>query len=296
MRWESDHGVDALRKCAVTEENNYAILSRLSSLEGSFHNPQYGLKYVISGQERYYFHGKDHVIRSGEFLLVNRDQQYECSFRESETVHGYCLNIDHNFLEGVFTAMRNSESYLLDNLEPTNNSIEIFETVYSAAEPFSRFLASQVDVLTNAGSNFDGYNFYEELSFRLLLSQKKTWAEIERIKASKSSTKKELYRRLYLAKAIMDEDPSQKLNIPLLARRCALSEFHFFRSFKAVFGKSPHQYILTKRLEKANRLLKEGITSITHIAYECGFNDIFSFSKSFRKNFKMAPSSIYGKD
>jgi len=38
-------------------------------------------------------------------------------------------------------------------------------------------------------------------------------------------------------------------------------------------------------------LLKEGACHVTDLAYEAGFTDIYSFSRSFKKHFKMCPSS-----
>ncbi len=113
------------------------------------------------------------------------------------------------------------------------------------------------------------------------------------MKFKTSLAKEELYQRVNRAKNVIDEDISRKININLLAKEATLSEFHFYRSFKNAFGVSPHQYVLNKRLERSIELLKEGNYMLTEIAYRVGFNDIYSFSKSFKKRFNTCPSQLF---
>ncbi|MEO8853406.1 MAG: AraC family transcriptional regulator [Ginsengibacter sp.] len=108
---------------------------------------------------------------------------------------------------------------------------------------------------------------------------------------STNNTKPALLRQLIKAKNIMDEDVSRKVDIAMLASEATLSRFHFFKCFKNAFGMSPYQYLINKRLERSMELLKEGTCQVTDVAYEVGFTDIYSFSRSFKKHFKMCPSS-----
>lgn len=102
----------------------------------------------------------------------------------------------------------------------------------------------------------------------------------------------DLYARLQKARRIVDEDISRKININSLAREANLSAFHFSRLFKHAFGISPYQYVLNRRLERSFELLKGGDYMLTDIAYQVGFNDIYSFSKSFKKRFNICPSKL----
>lgn len=80
------------------------------------------------------------------------------------------------------------------------------------------------------------------------------------------------------------------LSVEDLAIIEGLSLSSFKRKFKAVFGTSPTQYIKSKRLEKAQELLEKTSLRISDIAYDCGFNDISYFSKSFAVAFNCTPS------
>jgi len=109
---------------------------------------------------------------------------------------------------------------------------------------------------------------------------------------SKKVFNTELLSQLTKAKNIIDEDVSRKIDISELAREVALSKFYFFRCFKNAFGFSPYQYLLKKRLERSMELLTEGDYLVTDVAYQVGFNDIYSFSKSFKKHFNACPSQV----
>lgn len=105
-----------------------------------------------------------------------------------------------------------------------------------------------------------------------------------------------LVARLTIAKNMLEENFSGRVDINTLAKKVALSKFHFSRSFKNAFGLSPHQFVLNKRLERSAELIIEGKLMITDIASQVGFADIYSFSKSFKKRFNACPSSFYNKD
>jgi AraC-like DNA-binding protein len=76
-----------------------------------------------------------------------------------------------------------------------------------------------------------------------------------------------------------------------VARHCALSEFHFFRSFKQAFGITPYRYLLNLRLEHSKKLL-EGNLPVKEIARQCGFADIFTYSKAFKRAYMLSPTAF----
>ena len=103
------------------------------------------------------------------------------------------------------------------------------------------------------------------------------------------STKKELLRRLLQGRDFIDDNVLKNPGIAEIVQHCNMSPFHFFRSFKQAFGCSPYQYIITKRLEYAQSLIRTG-HSFTSIAAQCGFADLFTFSKAFKKLYGVSPS------
>ena len=63
-------------------------------------------------------------------------------------------------------------------------------------------------------------------------------------------------RHLLRAKDLIDARYREPLDVPALARAAHLSPAHFSREFRKAFGETPHQYLLTRRLERAAALLR----------------------------------------
>ena len=82
----------------------------------------------------------------------------------------------------------------------------------------------------------------------------------------------------------------ENINLEDLARQAHLSKYHMCHKFKAATCTSPHQYILSLRLNHSQRLLYETESSISEIAIGCGFNSTGEFVRIFRKKFGKLPS------
>ncbi len=77
---------------------------------------------------------------------------------------------------------------------------------------------------------------------------------------------------------------SEKITVSSLAARVFLSRSTFLRSFQAVCGCSPIQYLNRYRTKKAIELSKNSSMSKTEIAHFCGFYDLSHMERSIKKN------------
>lgn len=89
--------------------------------------------------------------------------------------------------------------------------------------------------------------------------------------------------RLNRVLAFIDDKADENLRLADLAKAAGMSTFHFAKLFKQSTGKSPHQYALTRRVEKAKRLLREEDVSVLEISARTGFVDQRHFTKVFRR-------------
>jgi AraC-like DNA-binding protein len=91
----------------------------------------------------------------------------------------------------------------------------------------------------------------------------------------------------------IDTDASQTFHLKDLAAEAGMSERSFLRYFRKATGFSPADYMIRKRVERAEELLfREGEkTSVTEIAFRCGFNDSNYFSRQFRRVTGKTPRS-----
>jgi AraC-like DNA-binding protein len=71
-----------------------------------------------------------------------------------------------------------------------------------------------------------------------------------------------------------------------------VSEAHFIRTFRAVFGETPHRYLQRRRVERSMFLLRETDRSVTDICLDVGFTSLGTFSRTFR-DIVGEPPSVY---
>jgi AraC-like DNA-binding protein len=98
-------------------------------------------------------------------------------------------------------------------------------------------------------------------------------------------------RHLLRAKDLIDARYREPLDVPTLARAARLSPAHFSREFRRAFGDTPHQYLLTRRLERAAALLRNTDRSIPDVCFTVGLRSVGSFTTSFGRAFGLTPAA-----
>ena len=83
----------------------------------------------------------------------------------------------------------------------------------------------------------------------------------------------------------------EPLGVADLAQAAGLSQAHFSREFRRAFGESPHQYLLTRRLERAAALLRRTDRSVADICFSVGLSSVGSFTTSFGRMFGVSPTA-----
>jgi AraC-like DNA-binding protein len=98
-------------------------------------------------------------------------------------------------------------------------------------------------------------------------------------------------RHLLRAKDLIDARYREPLDVPALARAARLSPAHFSREFRRAFGEPPHQYLLTRRLERAASLLRTTDRTVADICLTVGLRSVGSFTTSFGRTFGRSPTA-----
>src|SRR5512133_1426553 len=98
-------------------------------------------------------------------------------------------------------------------------------------------------------------------------------------------------RYLLRAKDLADARYADPLSVRDLAQAARLSPAHFSREFRRAFGESPHQYLLTRRLERAAALLRTTDRSVADICFSVGLKSVGSFTTSFTRTFGKSPTA-----
>src|ERR1044072_2328542 len=98
-------------------------------------------------------------------------------------------------------------------------------------------------------------------------------------------------RHLLRAKDLADARYAEPLDGDDLARAAGLSRAHFRRAARREFGDSPHQYLLTRRLERAAALLRSTDRSVADVCFSVGLQSVGSFTTSFTRAVGKSPTA-----
>lgn len=99
-------------------------------------------------------------------------------------------------------------------------------------------------------------------------------------------------RAIDAALTLVEESLRTQTNIgvPEMAEACFLSESHFRRQFTAIMGESPKSYLMRKRMELAEELLRVSEQTVTEISFCCGFHNHSTFYREFVKHYGCNPT------
>jgi AraC-like DNA-binding protein len=100
----------------------------------------------------------------------------------------------------------------------------------------------------------------------------------------------DMNRRLLRARDAMDRAYAEPLDVRAIAAVAHISPAHFSRSFRDVFGETPHRYLQRRRVERAMFLLRETDRSVTDICFDVAFTSLGTFSRTFRQIVGETPS------
>ena len=257
----------------------------------------FAIKYVLEGTEYYTIHGKNYAVNKGGCLLLPPECQGVVGVNSAVPVEGICLSIAPEILADVMaTQAQPYEPLVWSGAADISNTVlsdaQFLPTSCSKLGRFLQALSPQLQGDTPLRQHFSTAFFYE-IAALYVEDYQQVHQQIACIDAAKPATRKELHQRLLQGRSFMEACFMQPLDIADIARNATMSEFQFFRLFKAVYGISPYQFILHKRLEWSHAVLQTGHYLVSDIALQAGFADIHCFSKAFKKKYGVSPKQIY---
>lgn len=89
--------------------------------------------------------------------------------------------------------------------------------------------------------------------------------------------------KVLAARDILLAGTERPLTIKELARKVAMNECYLKKGFKALTGKTVHEFQHERRMARAIELLQSGTSTVSDVALELGFLSISHFSTAFKK-------------
>ncbi|WP_239618558.1 AraC family transcriptional regulator [Cohnella mopanensis] len=225
--------------------------------------------------------------QAGDLCVVNSNELHY-GISNSEDLSYYAMIVDVALLH----------SHTIDAIEtkfitPIANNRLLFQNRISGNEEIN---ACMLAIIKELDAKELGYelsiksHLYRMLSL-LVRNYPATLTELDEYRLKL----KEL-ERLAPVFAYIDEHYRDKLSVQELAGLAGLSRFHFSRLFKQVTDKTLIDYINLVRINKSENMLRGKSMNVSEIALATGFNDIYYFSRMFKKLKKVSPSEWRNND
>lgn len=250
-------------------------LPRGSSLVGS---PTISLKMVLEGEERYEINGRVYRLQPGSFLYLEQGANCEAHLRSS--ARGVCIALPLG--ERVRAAFDGASPFGHAMLLPVKGSF-IGKMFYKRALE-----------LTGAPetANRIAPRLIEDLNKALFEQAADMEISLDKLGSAKLSTRQHVYSKLEFAKDLIHSATDRSIDLSSIASEVGLSQYHFARYFKALYGKAPIHYHRSMRLARAATMLLSANESVLEVALATGYSDQVALNHAFKKEFGMAPGEF----
>ena len=205
--------------------------------------------------------GKEVTVRDGDILFIPFDAEYSSSWKESENGNYYLIEFILEYENG-------------DNL----NLFDDITLLFKDAGYFKNIFYDMVKTVSN-----------DTLGFHLLCQEK--FLNLLYLLAMNIKSNDESHREIRPAIDIIEGDFSKPIDVNKLAEMCYISPATFRRKFLKYANMSPVKYRNFLRINKARELLTTGLYTVNQVAEIIGINDMPYFSKLYKNQFGVTPSS-----
>jgi AraC family transcriptional regulator len=250
------------------------------------------IKSFYCGNAEYAIGSRRFVVDDSCYLILNNGQSYNIQIESQHPIESFCLFFAPGFAEAVQHTLDSTADRLLIEPQPAGaSSAAFFERTY----PHDSFVSPALGQLRAVARQAQPDQAWLVERFhlvmqRLLSMHANIYREVEALPAIRAATREELYRRLHYARDYAAALFTTPITLDEMARVAALSPNHLLRTFKQLFGQTPYQYVLARRIAYAQELLRSTDQGVTDICFAVGFASLGTFSWWFHQRVGVSPT------
>lgn len=233
----------------------------------------YSIALVTDGSFQYRTAQGSALMTPGSLLLGNEGACFECGHQHSRGDRCLAFHFTPEFFEAVVCAVPGAKRLALSapRLPPVPSVLSVL---------------AEAQALRDVGGES---NEFRELAPRVAGAV--CAALNQDFSVSRRSPTPRDERRVGAALRRIEARHGARLSVDELAAEAAVSPFHFLRIFEQVVGVTPGQYMLRTRLHHAAVRLRRSNEAIAAVALDCGFDDLSTFNRQFRRATGLTPGT-----
>jgi len=245
------------------------------------HTGEFSIKFVLSGEERYFFRRRTVALQPGQFLLVNSGDEYSSLIDlPSES---FSIFFHRNEFADAARSLIASAEALLEDPSATSS----VAPVARIANRTTNSVAGRLRATIAAIDRDDHVDVLESVHLLLLDSLSDHWklAPPDRlVNIRRRSTRDELIARVVRAREVIDDSHGLSVDLVSLSRAACLSRFHFLRVFTEITGETPVAYARRRRLQLGAKLARQG-EDLSVVAQQVGYKSVRNFVRAYERTF-----------
>ena len=247
---------------------------------GVYHEHDYvEIAFILSGKGKYIVDDLEYDVEAGDLVICNPGVKH--------------THIVTNPKEPTIEFISGFTDFHFKNMSP--NSIILKDgncILHTSAQLKQEIMMHCYAMLAeNDGNNVGKYFMFKAHLMQLLLLVIREIIEVDCPKQKGYNF--ETYNKNYAVNRIinyLNENYEHKISLEQIAHNMYLSPVYISKIFKEETGESPINYLIKIRLEKASEILRNGEGgSIKSIANQVGYDDVYHFSKLFKKYYGISP-------
>ncbi|MDD6058218.1 MAG: AraC family transcriptional regulator [Clostridiales bacterium] len=234
---------------------------------------------LLSGDVTYCVEGRSYDLLPGDIVLLNAGEVHRPIIKSDAPYERIIIYISTSFLAD-YQEGETDLSLCLRQAATEQSHVLRFHTAPSVR------LTSAIHALDLASADTDyAAALYQKvlfLEFMIHLNRASLSNRLDFIESSPSDEK------VAAILSYLNEHLTEDISIDRLSSRFFLSRYYLMHSFKEQTGYTVGNYLTTKRLILAKKLIAEGLP-ITEVCYSCGFKNYSTFSRAYKKSFGESP-------
>ena len=270
------------REGYLKENYHYFHLRDTAGQERDFHFHDFDkIVLLLAGRVDYAMESIVYTLRPWDILLVRHHTIHKALIDKSEPYERVILYLDRRFFDRLMPEARLFDCF--DRADESGRYLLVPDEGQRAQ--LSALLSSLEESLRSADFGAQAMSDAVIIQLLVLLGRLSFSARGERHGEGAHDEK------IDAVLSYINENLSAALDVDALAARVHISRYHFMRLFKAQTGVSVHAYVRQRRLMRAARLIREGM-SAARAAEECGFSDYSAFHRAFTATFGISPGKL----
>jgi AraC-like DNA-binding protein len=271
-----------LHLASITDAFPLAVRHERDHGPTSLHNHDFSeLVIILSGCGEHFSNDACYRVIAGDAFVVTQDHGY----RNTENLELVNILFDHRRLElPLDDALKLPGYHAFFALEPRFRKTHGFRNILHLSMQELAFVSGLVAELeAELHNRSSGYEFMA----KTLLMQLIGW--LSRAYERMRTVENRPLLQLGAVLSHMEKHYTERIQLSDLARMSGLSVSSLQRSFRAITGHAPIEYLIRLRMLRACELLRAGGTNVTETAYQVGFSDSNYFSRQFRRIMECTP-------